>query len=332
MKEFLIKRSLQIIPVLIGLSFLIFLLTRIMPGDSVKLALGPDASNEQVEIMRESMGLNEPFIMQYFNYVTGLFTGDWGMSLLTNRNVGSDLIERFPATLELVLLSMLIAIVVGIPLGVISAVRKDKFFDHLSRIFALSGVAIPRFWLGIMLQIVFAYWLSMLPTVGRGEIIPTNITGLRLLDSLLTGNIEAFVDSFKHIILPAIALSVGTLAQIMRMTRANMIEQLNKDYITAAKAYGLPSKLIIHRYMLKNAFTSTLTVIGLSFGYLLGNAFLVEAVFGWPGIAQYGIDAVIYKDFNAIIGVTLVIGIIFSITNLLVDLIYGYLDPRIKFE
>lgn len=303
-----------------------------MPGDPVRLMLGPEASEEQVQLMRESMGLNDPFIMQYINYVFGLLTGDWGMSLQTNRNVVLEVIERFPATLELTTLSMLISIVIGVPLGVIAAVRKDKLSDHFSRLFALSGVAIPRFWLGIMLQIVFAYWLSMLPTVGRGDIVPQTITGFRLIDSLVTMNIPAFVDSFKHIILPAIALSVGTLAQIMRMTRSNMIEQLNKDYIIASKAYGLPGNLIVYKYMLKNAFTSTLTVIGLSYGFLLGNAFLVEAVFGWPGIAQFGIQAVIYKDFNAIVGITIVIGLVFALINLLVDLIYGYLDPRIKYE
>jgi peptide/nickel transport system permease protein len=197
---------------------------------------------------------------------------------------------------------------------------------------ALSGVAIPRFYLGIVLQIIFAYWLSVLPIVGRGDIAPTTITGLRILDSLLTLNFPALWSSITHIILPAIALSVGTVAQIVRLTRANMINQMRKDYVLAAKAYGMPKDMIVYKYMLKNAFTSTLTIIGLSYGYLLGNAFLIEAVFGWPGMAQYGVQAVIFKDFNAIVGVTLVVGVVFLITNLIIDILYGYLDPRIKYD
>lgn len=183
-----------------------------------------------------------------------------------------------------------------------------------------------------MLQIVFAYWFSLLPVVGRGEIAPTTITGLRLLDSLITLNFDAFITSVKHIILPSIALSIATTAQIMRLTRSNMLNQLNKDYILAARSYGLPKGMIVYKYMLKNAFASTLTIIGLSFGALLGNAFLVEAVFGWPGMAQYGVQGVIYKDYNAIVGVTLVIGVAFAVANLIVDVLYGILDPRIKYD
>jgi peptide/nickel transport system permease protein len=320
------------IPVLIGLSILIFTLSRMMPGDSVRLTLGPEATQEQIQNMREQMGLNDSLPVQYLKYMQGVFQGDWGESLRTNRNVFLDLVQTFPATFELTTVAMFISIIFGVPLGVISAVRKDKWEDHATRVIALGGVAVPRFWLGIMLQIVFAYWLSLLPIVGRGEIVPTTITGLRLLDSLITLNFAAFFDSLKHIILPAFALSLGTLAQIMRLTRANMIEQVRKDYILAAQAYGLPKIMIVYKYMLKNAFTSTLTIIGLSYGFLLGYAFLVEAVFGWPGMAQYGIQAVIYKDFNAIVGVTMVIGFAFAIGNLVVDMLYGYLDPRIKYD
>lgn len=332
MKEFIIKRLLQIIPVLLGLSILIFFLSRLMPGDPVRLALGPEATQEQIEAMEKALGLNENIFVQYFKYLGGLFTGDWGMSLQTHRNVFVEIVERFPATLELTTMAMLISIIIGVPLGIIAAVKKDKFPDHFSRILSLGGVAIPKFWLGIMLQLVFAYWFSLLPTVGRGDIIPETITGLRVLDSLITFNMPALMDSIKHLILPSIALSLGTIAQITRLTRSNMIEQLNRDYILAATAYGLPKSIVILKYMLKNAFTSTLTVIGLSYGFLLGNAFLVEAVYGWPGLAQFAIQSVIFKDINAIVGVTLVIGIVFAITNLIIDLIYGFLDPRIKYD
>lgn len=332
MKEFIFRRLLQTIPVLIGLSILVFSLSRIIPGDAIRLSLGAEANEEQIEKMREDMGLNDPLHVQYFNYIVGLFKGDWGESLRTNRNVFDDIVHTFPATLELTSVAMLMAIVLGVPLGVLSAVRKDKWVDHISRVVSLIGVAMPRFWLGIMLQIIFAYGLSLFPIVGRGEVNLPTITGIRLLDSLITLNLDAFFISLQHIILPAFALSVGAVAQIMRLTRANMLEQLNKDYILAAKSYGLPRDMVVYKYMLKNAFTSTLTIIGLSYGYLLGNAFLVEAVFGWPGMAQYGIEAVIYRDFNAIVGVTLVIGIVFSLVNLIVDMLYAYLDPRIKYN
>ncbi|UFJ39266.1 ABC transporter permease [Brevibacillus humidisoli] len=332
MKAFIIKRVLQIIPVMIGLSILIFTLSRIMPGDPVRLALGPEATQEQITKMREELGLNESLPVQYLHYMGGVLQGDLGISLRTNRNVMEDLVDKFPATLELTTVAMALSILLGVPLGVIAAVRKDKWEDHATRLVALSGVAIPRFWLGIMLQIVFAYWFSMLPTVGRGDIVPTTITGMRLFDSLITFNFPAFWDSLQHIILPAISLSLGTLAQIMRLTRSNMIDQVRKDYILASKAYGLPKRMVVYKYMLKNAFTSTLTIIGMTYGFLLGNAFLVEAVFSWPGMAQYGIQAVIYKDFNAIVGVTMVVGIAFAIGNLIVDILYGYLDPRIKYN
>lgn len=332
MKEFIIRRVLQTIPVLIGLSILIFVLTRIIPGDAVRLALGPQATDDQIAAMRETLGLDHNLFMQYVNYMAGLFQGDWGYSLRTQRNVFTDIVQTFPATLELTTVAMIMAVLLGVPLGVISALKKDKWTDQFTRIFGLTGVAMPRFWLGIMLQIMFAYWLSLFPIIGRGDIIPATITGLRLFDSLITLNFPAFIDSLRHIFLPALALSVGALAQIMRLTRANMLEQVNKDYILASKSYGLPGSTIVYKYMLKNAFTSTLTIIGLSYGFLIGNAFLVEAVFSWPGMAQYGIQSVIYRDFNAIVGITLVIGIVFAIANLVVDLLYSYLDPRIKYQ
>ena len=283
MKEFLVKRILHMIPVLLGLSILIFGLSRIMPGDSIRLKLGPEATPQQIEQMQDSLGLNDPIPVQYLNYIKGVFQGDMGQSLQTDRNVAIDIFETFPATFELILIAMGISIVIGVPLGVISAIRKDKWEDHATRVVALSGIALPKFWVAIMLQIVFAYWFSLLPVVGRGDIVPTTITGMRLLDSLLTLNFAAFFDSLKHIILPSISLSIATTAQIMRLTRSNMLAQLNKDYILAARSYGLPKGMIVYKYMLKNAFASTLTIIGLSFGALLGNAFLVEAVFWMAG-------------------------------------------------
>lgn len=332
MKTYVFKRILGMIPTLLGLVILIFLLSRLMPGDSVRLALGPEATQEQILQMEDQLGLNEPVIIQFFHYVGGLFSGNMGQSLRTGRNVFIDISETFPATFELALVSMIISVAAGVPLGVLAAVKNNKWPDHFTRVFALSGIALPRFWLAIILQLIFSYWLGWLPVIGRGTIVPLNLTGLRILDSVLTLNVPAFFDSLRHILLPSLSLSLATMAQIMRMTRANMMDQLNKDYIVAAKSYGLPEGLLNNQYMLKNAFTSTLTTIGMQFGSLLGSAFLVETVFGWPGMAQYSIQGMLYKDYNAIIGVTLVIGVFFAAINLIVDLLYGSLDPRIKLK
>lgn len=332
MKKFIFKRIIGIIPTLIGLSILIFALTRLMPGDSVRLAAGTDATPQQIAALKVKMGLDQPVYIQYINYMKGLAHGDWGMSLRTNRNVLIDIKESFAATFELCLSGMILAILIGVPLGVLAAIKNNKLTDHIIRIFSLSGIALPRFWLAILLQFFFSYVLGWLPVIGRGKIVPTTITGLRILDSLLTFNIPALIESCKYIFLPAVSLAIASAAQIMRMTRTNMMEQINKEYITAANSYGLPKNLIHNKYMLKNAFITILTTVGMQFGSLIGNAFLVETVFGWPGMASYSIAGLMYKDFNAIIGVTLVIGVIFAFINLVVDLAYGVLDPQIRYS
>ncbi len=329
---YLLRRVLYIIPALVGLSILIFLISRVVPGDPARLALGPEATQKQVEQLRREIGLDQPLITQYVRYISGLVRGDFGFSLRTHRNVIQDIKEFFPATVELTTMAMLFAIAVGVPLGVISAVRRDRVEDHFSRFLALAGVAIPRFWLAILLQLLFAYQLGVLPTIGRGPPPPVRITGLYLVDSLLTLNIPTFLVALRHIVLPAFALSLGSLAQIMRLVRANMIEELRRDYVLAARSYGLPERVIIYKYVLKNAFSSALTVIGLAYGFLLGNAFLVETVFAWPGLGFYGVDSLLFKDLNAVVGVTIVVGVAFAVANLLVDIAYGYFDPRIRYE
>jgi len=330
-RTYLLRRTLHIIPVVLGLSVLIFVVSRIIPGDPVRLALGLEATQEQVDQLRRQMGLDRPLVLQYATYLAGALRGDFGYSLRTHRNVAQDLRDFFPATLELTSLAMLIAVVIGMPLGILAAVRKDELPDHTSRVVALAGVALPRFWLAILLQLALAYHLRLLPVIGRGPAPPVEITGLYLVDSLLAARIDAFWTSLKHLAMPAFALSVGTLAQVMRLIRAGMIEEMRRDYALAARSYGLPPNLIIYKYLLKNAFTATLTILGLSYGFLLGNAFLVETVFAWPGLAFYGVDALRYKDFNGVIAVTLVIGTAYAIVNLLTDLLYGYFDPRIRY-
>ncbi len=330
-RTYLLRRTLHIIPVVLGLSVLIFVVSRIIPGDPVRLALGLEATQEQVDQLRRQMGLDRPLVLQYATYLAGALRGDFGYSLRTHRNVAQDLRDFFPATLELTSLAMLIAVVIGMPLGILAAVRKDELPDHTSRVVALAGVALPRFWLAILLQLALAYHLRLLPVIGRGPAPPVEITGLYLVDSLLAARFDAFWTSLKHLAMPAFALSVGTLAQVMRLIRAGMIEEMRRDYALAARSYGLPPNLIIYKYLLKNAFTATLTILGLSYGFLLGNAFLVETVFAWPGLAFYGVDALRYKDFNGVIAVTLVIGTAYAVVNLLTDLLYGYFDPRIRY-
>lgn len=330
-RTYLLRRTLHLVPVLLGLSVLIFIVSRVIPGDPVRLALGTEATDEQVQLLRRQTGLDRPLAVQYVTYMAGVLRGDFGYSLRTHRNVTKDLVDFFPATLELTTVAMGIAVVIGVPLGILAAVRKDEGADHFSRVLALIGVALPRFWLAILLQLALAYHLRLLPTIGRGPAPSVEVTGLYLVDSLLVLDLRAFWVSLTYLAMPAFALSVGTLAQVMRLIRAGMIEEMRRDYALAARSYGLPPNLIIYKYMLKNAFTSTLTILGLSYGFLLGNAFLVETVFAWPGLAFYGVDALRFKDFNGVIAVTLVVGAAYAVVNLITDILYGYVDPRIRY-
>lgn len=333
--DYLVRRAAQSIPVLLGLSMLIFVISRVVPGDPVRLALGPEASEQQVEALRAEMGLDEPLPVQYVDWLIGVLQGEWGMSLRTNNNVFNDIVARLPATFELTVVTLFFAVLLAIPFGVIAGTNKDRWQDHASRITALFGVSMPRFWVAIVLQIIFVVALGVLPLSGRlsdGVAQPPAVTHLYLVDSLLAGQFRTFVDAAKHLLLPSIALGLATLAQVMRLIRSDMIDEQRKDYVMAARAYGLPNNLIEYKYMLRNAFTSSLTVIGLAFGFLLGNAFLVEIVFAWPGMARYGVEAILYQDFNAIVGVTIVVGVGFVSANFIVDLLYGYLDPRVRLE
>jgi peptide/nickel transport system permease protein len=333
--DFIIRRLLASVPVMIGLSMLIFFISRILPGSPVRLALGPTATDEQVEMLRQQMGLDQPIPIQYVDWLAGVLTGDWGTSLRTGNNVFHDLAVRLPATIELVLVSLTMALIIAIPFGVIAGTNKDKWQDHASRFVALSGVSFPRFWLALLLQLLFAAYLNILPIQGRiSDHVqpPPSVTNLYLADSLIAGQWATFIDVTQHIMLPATALGFATLAQIMRLLRSDMIEQERKDYIMAARVYGLPDILIKYKYMLKNAFTSTLTVIGLVVGFLIGNAFFIELIFSWPGMATYGVQAILRQDFNAIVGVVIIVGVTYVSANIVVDLLYGYIDPRVRYQ
>jgi peptide/nickel transport system permease protein len=279
------------------------------------------------------MGLDEPIYVQYVDWLIGIFQGDWGQSLRTSQNVLTDISARLPATLELVTVAIFIAVVFAVPFGVFAARHKDGWQDHASRLGSLVGVSVPRFWLGIVLQVILVVALGLLPLSGRlAGGAPPRLTGFLLVDSSLAGELNTFVDAVRHLFLPAITLSVATLAQVMRLVRSEMIEETNKDYILAARAFGLPENVITFKYMLRNAFSSSLTIIGLAFGVLLGGAFVVEIVFAWPGMASYGVQAIIFQDFNAVMAVVMIIGVTYLIINFIIDLLYGVLDPRITME
>jgi peptide/nickel transport system permease protein len=331
--DYLVRRGTQNVFVLVGLSILIFGLSRIVPGNPVRLALGRSATEEQVQHLTEIMGLDQPVYIQYFNWLQGVLQGQWGRSLRTGNNVLWDILQRLPATFELVVVALTIAILIAIPFGVIAGSNKDRWEDHVSRITTLFGVSMPRFWVAILLQVVLVGVLGWFPLIGRlsdSVTPPPPVTHLYLVDSLLAGQPGVFADAAMHLALPAAALGLATLAQVTRLIRSGMIEEQREDYVMAANAYGLPRNLIQYKYMLKNAFTSSLTIIGLSFGFLMGNAFLVEIIFSWPGMARYGVRAILFRDFNAIVGVVLFVGFMFVTANMIVDVLYAYLDPRVR--
>ena len=337
MYEYIIRRILLLIPVLIGITIIVFALTR-LGGDPAAAYITPKMTLEQIEEVREAHGFNEPLYIQYFFYMGDLLRGDWGISRAHSDMPVLEVIKlRLPATIELTTVSMVIATVIGIPLGVISATRKDKLPDHLTRIFALSGVSIPIFWLGFITQYLFYYQLKIhnlpyLPLFGRATagLYPPDITGFFIIDSILSGNFTIFLDSVRHLILPSICLSYASLAIITRMTRSSMLEVLNQDYVRTARAKGLSERKVIYKHALKNAMIPTVTVIGISFGALLMGAVLTETVFNWPGLGSWSAMAIVRIDTAAIIGFTIVVAIMYTSVNLIVDLIYAFLDPRVR--
>ncbi len=318
---------------LFGLVCLTFVISNIAPSDPAALAAGPDAGRSQIEQVRRDYGLDKPLPEQFMRYVADLVRGDFGRSVATGRPVATDLARYFPATLELVILAMLMGVLLGVPLGVFAALRKDGPADHLTRIFAVSGIALPPFWFGLLLQLAFAAWLGLLPTSGRLSVFtepPDGITGLLLLDSLLRGDFVLFREALSYIILPAIVLSLPCLASILRVNRSEMLEALRMDYIVAARAHGVTPWRLVMVHALKNAMLPTLAIIGLRWGWMMSSTVLVETVFDWPGIGLYAVSSAIAGDFKPVMGVTLIIGLNFMIANLIVDLLYGVLDPRLR--
>jgi len=326
-----LRRALTLLLVLFGLSILIFIIARIVPGDPARIALGPLATATQVEELREEMGLNASFPVQLWSYLSGLVQGDLGKSLLTSRPVMDDIRGALPATFELVLVTIILQIFISIPLGVMAAIYRNTWVDNLLRVISLIGVVTPGFVLAIILQLVAAHYLGFLPVTGRldgGIDFEANFTGLLLIDGTLAGRFDVVLDAIRHLFLPAIALSAAGIGQVMRITRTAMIEVSSRDFVEATRAYGIPEKVVTFRYMLRVASVAPLTILGLEFASLIGNAFIVEFVFSWPGIASYGVRTILQKDLNAVIGVVLVSGVFFVVANLTIDIILGLLDPR----
>lgn len=333
---YIFSRLVQGIFVLLGLSLLIFFLSRTVPGDPARVALGPLATTAQVEKLRESMRLDEPFFVQYWVWLTGsLFQGDLGQSHYTRRPVLDDLKGFLPATIELILFSFLISLIIGQLLGVLAGYFRNSWFDGVSRLVSYIGVATPPFAIAVFLVLIFGYLTELIPLGGRLNFLtrePARVTGLLLIDSLIAGKPGIFLEALEHLILPAMSLALAHIAQESRITRASIIETRQKDYISAHTVYGIPKRSILFKYLLKPSLIPTVAVMGLDFAFLMSNAFLVEVVFGWPGFSWYAVRAMLNKDLNAIVAVVLVIGTAFILVNLIVDIVVSFLDPRIRLQ
>ncbi len=331
--NFLFRRIIYSVFVLFGLSIVIFLIARVMPGDPARMAVGARAPQWVVDRLREQMHLNQPIYIQYGYWLGDALQGDFGLSLITQRPVTTDISEFFPASLELVLYSGLLSAFGGISLGILSARYKDTWIDNVVRLFSYAGIVTPSFVFAILFILLFGFTLNWLPIIGRvSEKVPVPhlITGLITIDALLTGQFTTFVDALKHLLLPSLALAMGSIAQEARITRASMADNLGKDYIASARSLGIPERIVMGRFLLKPSLIPTISILGLDIASTFSVAFLVELIFNWPGLARYGMSAMLNKDLNAISAVILVLGTVFVIVNIVVDIIVAKLDPRIR--
>lgn len=328
------RRLLAMIPALLGVIVCMFLITHVLPGDPARTYAGEQAPQSVVDGIRASMGLDQPLYVQFFRYLADLFQGDLGFAWHTGQSVVADFATRFPATVELGLAALAIALVIGIPLGILSATQRDRALDHFSRVFSLIGASMPVFWLGLLVIFFFYKDLGWAPApLGRidsGLHPPTQITGLYVLDSLLSGDMAALGSSLRHLIWPAAVLAAGSTAIIARMTRSAMLEVIGQDYVRTASAKGLPRSVVIGKHALKNAAPVTATIAGLQFGQLLGGAVITETIFTWPGVGSYVTQSILATDYAPVQAFTLLAAVIYLVVNLLVDLFNSWLDPRVK--
>jgi len=335
MFNMLVRRLLLGIITIFGVILITFILVRLVPSDPAAQWVGVKATTEQIIAAREELGLDKPIYVQFGYYIKDLLRGNLGYSIMTHQPIVEELKARFPATLELVLFSVIFSVLIGIPLGLISAKNKNSWIDHLSRFFSIGAISIPTFWLALVFQLIFFMILGILPSGGNLNMkiklfqnVP-HITGFIFLDSLITGNFVILIDFLKHLILPAICVGAYVIGLVARMTRSALLEILSEDYIKAARSYGLSERLILYSYALKNSLGPTVTAVTLALGYALMNTFLVESVFSWPGIGKYVADAVVCLDYPAILGVTILAAIAYILLNLIADIIISF-DPRVK--
>ncbi|MBW2056326.1 MAG: ABC transporter permease [Deltaproteobacteria bacterium] len=334
MYRLILRRLAYLGLVIFGMSLITFTVSHIVPADPIRIIAGQRATKETIEIYRRQYGMDKPLPVQYMIYVKNLVRGDLGVSIISRRPVIEDLKDYFPATVELVGFAMFVTLVIGIPLGVRSAGKRGLLTDHCFRVFAVLGVSMPIFWLGLVNQFVFYGRLEILPIGGRLDVYtlpPKAFTGLYLIDSLIAGDMEVFWDALRHLVLPGATMAFGTLAVVTRMTRTSMLECLSQEYVRTAQAKGLNRFRVTYIHALKNAAIPILTVVGLQTGFLLAGDFLAETIFNWPGIGRYGVTAINNMDFPAIMGVTLLVSMVYVLVNLVVDLLYTLFDPRIKY-
>lgn len=337
MKQFLFwlgKRLLLLIFIMWGITTIIFIINSVVPRNIAVTMQGSTIYPDQIKKFNEKWGLDKPVYVRYFKFYGYLLKGDLGTSIRTERPVSEEIKRLFPATLELANFAIFIALIIGIPLGILSALKRNKLIDQIARIFSLIGVSTPNFWLGLILLLIFYYFLNL---GGPGRIssqamVPAGITGLYLIDSLLTLNWHSFVDSLKYLVLPSFSLGYFGIGVVSRMMRSSVLETLNKDYVKAAKSRGLSMYKVMIRHVLKNSLLPVITIVGLLYCGFLGGVIVIEVVFGWPGLGNFAYVSILKADAPAILGIVLVISLFFSIVSLIVDIIYRFLDPRIKFN
>ena len=334
MTGFVLRRLALLVPTLIGISLLVFLMIHLVPGDPAQIMLGERADAASIEALRLEMGLDQPFHVQFARFFGDLLRGDLGRSFRTHELISTEILQHFPATCELTLAAMVIAIAGGIGIGVLAALSQGKAADYLSMVAATAGISMPVFWLGLMLMLLLAVEFPLFPVSGRlGAAVQVEaITGFYLLDAVLGANWEGLVDALWHLALPAATLATIPLAFIARMTRASLLEVLGEEYVRTARAKGLPQRFVVLRHALRNAFVPTLTLIALQFGYLLGGAVITETIFAWPGLGRWVFLAVQARDFRAVQGGVLLLATVFMVVNLIADVLYARLDPRIRYR
>ncbi|MEN6370117.1 MAG: ABC transporter permease [Thermotogota bacterium] len=335
MVTYIVRRLLWLLFVVFGVMTLVFFISRVIPADPVAAMLGGHAPADLVEEMRAKWGLDKPVIEQYLAYVWQLLHGDFGVSMASGRHVLQDLVEYFPATLELATVGALISVVGGIVLGVVSAVRRGKLADHVARVAALTGISMPVFWLALLMMLLFYFILGWLPGGGRLPYYmdpPTRITGMILIDSLIARRLDMFTIALKHFVMPALTLSFFGVAAISRVTRASMLDVLGEDYVRTARSKGLVENRVVLRHALKNAMLPVVTIAGIVYGRLLEGGVIVETIFAWPGLGRYATNAFLALDFPAVVGSTMVIALFYSLMNLVVDILYAFLDPRVRYD